>query len=142
MTWTCAGTVGHFTIFHNELRAPCGRPQCVLPPFAETCSSNSSISYHIISVVNALQAVAQLGDAFIIFCIVRDEHLPIDRSICQSIFSFFRLACCCCCWLRLPYTAAIFLAATSKLTSTGWRWWARSTNALASGEAAHLLRHH
>ena len=104
MTWTCAGTVGHFTIFHNELRAPCGRPQCVLPPFAETCSSNSSISYHIISVVNALQAVAQLGDAFIIFCVVRDEHLPIDRSICQSIFSFFRLACCCCCWLRLPYT--------------------------------------
>ena len=32
-------------LFHdfNKLRASCGRPQCVLPPFAETCTSSSSI---------------------------------------------------------------------------------------------------
>ena len=56
MTWTC---VRFFTIFH-KLRASCGRPQCVLPPFAEICSSCSSISYHIISAVTALKAAAQL----------------------------------------------------------------------------------
>ena len=31
------------SIFHNTFRASYGRPQCVLPPFAETCSSSSSI---------------------------------------------------------------------------------------------------
>ena len=39
MTWTCWD---FFTIFH-KFRTSCGRPQCVLPPFAETCSSSSSI---------------------------------------------------------------------------------------------------
>ena len=31
MAWTC---VRFFTIFHDKLEASCGRPQCVLPPFA------------------------------------------------------------------------------------------------------------
>ena len=32
-----------FTTFHNKFRASCGRPKCVLPLFADTCSSSSSI---------------------------------------------------------------------------------------------------
>ena len=42
--------------------------------------------YHIISAVTALQAAAQLEVACLIFCVLRDEHLSIDRSI-LSIFS-------------------------------------------------------
>ena len=37
------GLAFDFFNFHNKLRASCGRPQCVLPPFAGTCSSSSSI---------------------------------------------------------------------------------------------------
>ena len=40
MTWTC---VWFFTIFYDKVRASCGRPQCVLQPFAGTCSSSSSV---------------------------------------------------------------------------------------------------
>ena len=43
--------------------------------------------YHIISAVIALQAAAQLVVACPFFCVLRDEHLSIDRSICLSIFS-------------------------------------------------------
>ena len=37
--------------------------------------------YHIISAVIALQAAAQLEVACLVFCVLRDEHLSIDRSV-------------------------------------------------------------
>ena len=43
--------------------------------------------YHIITAVNVLQAAAQLEVACLIFCVLRDERLSIDRSTCLSIFS-------------------------------------------------------
>ena len=39
-------------------------------------------SYHTISAVTALQVAAQLEVACPIFCVLRDEHLSIDRSVC------------------------------------------------------------
>ena len=53
--------------------------------------------YNIISAVTALQAAAQLEVGRLIFCVLRDEHLSIDRPVCP----FFRLAYCC--WLRRLY---------------------------------------
>ena len=38
--------------------------------------------YHIMAAVTALQAAAQLEVARPIFCVVRDEHLSIDRPVC------------------------------------------------------------
>ena len=37
--------------------------------------------YHIMSAVTALQAAAQLDVACPIFCVLRDEHLSIDRPV-------------------------------------------------------------
>ena len=56
--------------------------------------------YHIISAVTALQAAAQLEDVYLIFCVLRDEHLSIDRPVCPL---FAWPASSCCCWLRLLY---------------------------------------
>ena len=56
----------------------------------------------IISAVTALQAAAQLEVACLTFCVLRDEHLSIDRSGCP----FFLLAYCC--WLRLLHRLLYF----------------------------------
>ena len=45
--------------------------------------------YHIISAVIALQAAAQLEVACLVFCVLRDKHVPTDRLVCP----FFSLAC-------------------------------------------------
>ena len=74
-----AGTF--FTIFHSKFRASCGRPQCVLPPFRDLLLQLLN-PYHTISAVTALQAAAQLEVACPIFCVLRDEHLSIDRPVC------------------------------------------------------------
>ena len=39
--------------------------------------------YHTISAVTALQAAAQIEVACSILCVLRDEHLSIDRPVCQ-----------------------------------------------------------
>ena len=63
--------------------------------------------YHIISAVTALQAAAPLGVGCPIFCVLRDEHLSIDRPLCP-FFAWSAAAGFVC-----YYTAAIPLAATS-----------------------------
>ena len=57
--------------------------------------------YHTISAITALQAAAQLEVACPIFCVLRDEHLSIDRPVCPF---FASPASSCCCWLRLAAT--------------------------------------
>ena len=71
--------VRFFTIFHNKLRASCGRPQCVLPPFAETCSSCSSIpiTHSPPSPLSKPPPSSKLR----VFSVRRDEHLSIDRPV-------------------------------------------------------------
>ena len=71
--------------------------------------------YHIISAVNALQAAAQLEVARLIVCVLRDEHLSIDRSVCP----FFRLGCC---WLRLLHTAAVCYASSRHIITYNAYW--------------------
>ena len=63
--------------------------------------------YHIISVVTALQAAAQLEIACPFFLVLRDEHLCIDRPV-RPIFAWPAAAGSFVC-----YTAAIRLAAIS-----------------------------
>ena len=99
--------LGFFTIFHKKFRASYGRPQCVLPPSAETCSSSSS-SPNTVSAVTTLQAAVQLEVACFIFCILRDKHLSIDRPVSP----FFRLASPAAAGF-VCYIAAILLVATS-----------------------------
>ena len=55
--------------------------------------------YHTISAATALQAAAQLEVACPIFCVLRDEHLLIDRPVCP----FFAWPASSRCWLRLLY---------------------------------------
>ena len=56
--------------------------------------------YHTISGVTVFQVAAQLEVAYPIFCVLRDEHLSIDRPVCPL---FAWPASSCCCWLRLLY---------------------------------------
>ena len=56
--------------------------------------------YHTISVVTALQADALLEVACPVFCVLRDEHLSIDRPVCPF---FAWPASSSCCWLGLLY---------------------------------------
>ena len=42
--------------------------------------------YHIISTVTALQASAQ-PEVTCLFCVLRDEHLSIDRPVCPFLSS-------------------------------------------------------
>ena len=56
--------------------------------------------YHTFSAVTALQAAAQFEVACPIFCVLRDEHLSIDRPVCPF---FAWPASSSCCWLRLLY---------------------------------------
>ena len=41
--------------------------------------------YHTISAVTALQAAAQIEVACSILCVLRDEHLSIDRPVCPFL---------------------------------------------------------
>ena len=75
MTWTYWDFL---KIFHNKLRALCGRPQCVSATFRRDMLLQLLNPCHIISTVTALQAGAQLGVACPIFCVLRDEYLSID----------------------------------------------------------------
>ena len=43
--------------------------------------------YHITSAVIVLQAAAQLEVACPILCVLRDEHLSIDRPVCPFVFA-------------------------------------------------------
>ena len=56
--------------------------------------------YHIISAVTDPQAAAQLEVACSIFCVLRDEHLSIDRPVCP-FFAWPAINSSSCCWLRL-----------------------------------------
>ena len=64
IAWTC---VLFFTIFHNNLRASCGRPQLCSATFCPDLLLQFLNPYHIISTVTALHAAAQLGVACRIF---------------------------------------------------------------------------
>ena len=90
---------------HFELR---GRQQRILPPFAETCSSSSSVPIPKSRPVTARQAAARLEVACRFFCFLRDEHLSIDRPVCP--FLAWPDGSCCCGFVC--DTAAIRLAAT------------------------------
>ena len=96
ITWTCWD---FFTILHNKFRASCGRPQCVLPSFAETCSSSSSIPITQSPPSPLSKPPPSSRFACPIFCVRRDERLSIDRPVCP--FFAWLASSCCCCWLRL-----------------------------------------
>ena len=61
--------------------------------------------YHTISAITSHQAAAQLEVACPIFCVLRDEHLSIDRHVCPF---FAWSASSCCGWLRLLYRCYTF----------------------------------
>ena len=65
----------------RKLRASCGRPHCILPLFVGTCSSCSSLPNNKICTVTAPQAAAQLAVGCLLFCVMRDKHLSIDRPV-------------------------------------------------------------
>ena len=50
--------------------------------------------YHTISAVTALQAAAELEVACPIFCVLRDEHLSIDRPVRPFFFAWPASSCC------------------------------------------------
>ena len=50
--------------------------------------------YHTISAVTTLQAAAELEVACPIFCVLRDEHLSIDRPVCPFFFAWPASSCC------------------------------------------------
>ena len=98
ITWTCWD---FFTILHNKFRASCGRPQCVLPSFAETCSSSSSIpiTQSPPSPLSKPPPSSRLRVLFFVSCVM-SIYLSIDLTV---HFSPGLLAASCCCWLRLLY---------------------------------------
>ena len=55
--------------------------------------------YHIVSAVTALQAATQLEVTCLIFCVLCDEHLSIDRPVSP----FFAWPASSCYGLRLLY---------------------------------------
>ena len=80
--------LGLFMIFH-KLRASCGRPQCVLPHFAETCSVSSSIpiTQSPPSPLSKPPPSSWLLVLFLVSCVM-SIYLSIDLSV-----HFFRLVC-------------------------------------------------
>ena len=68
-------------IFHNILRASRGLPQLCPATIRRDLLLELLNPYHIMSAVTALEAAAQLEVACPIFCVLRDEHLSIDRPV-------------------------------------------------------------
>ena len=104
MTWTCWDFL---TTFHNKFRASCGRPQCVLPPFAETCSSISAIpiTQSPPSPLSKPPPSSRLSVLFFVSCVM-SIYQSIDPSV--HFFSPGLLAAnCCCCLRRLLYICYI-----------------------------------
>ena len=102
--------LGLFTIFNNQFRASCGRPQCVLPPFAETCFSSSSIpiTHSPPSPLSKPPPSSRLRVLFFVSCVM-SIYLSIDLS---AHFSPGLLAAAAAGFVC--YTAAtVLLAATS-----------------------------
>ena len=97
MTRTCWDIL---PIFHNKFGFWCGRPQCLLPPFAETCPSNSSISIRPSppSPLSKPPRSSRLRVLFFVSCV-----MSIYLSIDFSCHFFARPASNSCCWLRLLY---------------------------------------
>ena len=107
MTWT---GWDFLTVFHNKFRASCGEPQCLLPLFAETCSSSSSI--HITqsppSPLSMPLPSSRLRVLFFVSCVM-SIYLSIDLSVhfTRGLLVAAAAAGSVC------YNAAIRLAATS-----------------------------
>ena len=78
MTWTCWDIFFDFSQALNFARSSAVR----FATFHQDLVLQLLNSYNIISAVTALQAAAQLEVARPIFCVVRDEHLSIDRPVC------------------------------------------------------------
>ena len=104
--------LGLSTIFHNKFRASCGRPRCVLPPFAETGFSSSTFRRDLFLHPQSLSRNLRRhrspsrrpprGCVFYFFRVLRNEHhLSIDRPV-RPFFAWPAISCCCC-WLRLLY---------------------------------------
>ena len=106
ITWTCWD---FFTILHNKFRASCGRPQCVLPSFAETCSSSSSIpiTQSPPSPLSKPPPSSRLRVLFFVSCVM-SIYLSIDLSV-----HFFSPGLLAAAVSFVCYTAATLLAATS-----------------------------
>ena len=102
-----------FRIFHNTVRPSCGRPRCVLPPFAETCSSSSSIpiTQSPPSPLSTPPPRSRLRVLFFMSCVM-SIYLSIDLSV-HFLPGLLEDACCCC-WVRLLYRCCCILASTSQ----------------------------
>ena len=74
--------LGLFTILH-KCRTSCGRPQCVLPLFAETCSSSSSIpiTQSPPSPLSKPPPSSRLRVLFFVSCVMIIIYLSIDLSV-------------------------------------------------------------
>ena len=100
--------LGLFTIFH-KLRASCGRPQCVVPPVTEACSSSSSVPIiqSLPSPLSKPPPSSWLRVLIFVSCVM-SIYLSIDLSV--HIFSPGLLTAAA---SFVCYTAATLLAATS-----------------------------
>ena len=98
-----------FYDFHNKFRASCGRLQCVLPLFAETCSSSSSIpiTQSPPSLLYKPPPSSRLRVLFLVSCVM-SIYLSIDPSV-----HFFSPGLLAAAVSFVCYTAATLLAATS-----------------------------
>ena len=105
MTWTCWD---FFTIFH-KFQAWCGRTQCVLPSFAETCSSTSSIliTHSPPSPLSKPPPSSRLRVLFFLSRVM-SIYLSIDLSV-----HFFSPGLLAAAVSFVCYTVAALLAATS-----------------------------
>ena len=96
MTWTSACFIYDLTTSF-ELRAVDRSAFCHLSPRPAPPAPQSLT--HILR-RHFFQAAAQLEVACPFFCVLRDEHLSIDRPV-SPLFAW--PASSCCCWLRLLY---------------------------------------
>ena len=97
MTWTCGDLRSTFKDFSQQASSFVRSTAVCSATFRRDLILQLLNPDHIISAVTALQATAQLEVACLICCVLCNEHLSIDRSVCH----FFGLACCC--LLRLLY---------------------------------------
>ena len=101
--------LGLFTIFFQQVSSFVRSTAVCSATFRRGLLLQLLYPCHTISAVTALQAAAQLVVACPIFCVLRDEHLSIDRPVCP----FFPPGLLAAPASFVCYKAATLLAATS-----------------------------
>ena len=98
--------------------------------------------YHVISAVTALQAAAQLEVVCPILCVLREEHLSIDRPVSPGIS--WPEGSRCCCWIRLLLccSTSSHHITTERLLVGGIGGPGRPTVWRVGVRLARLVRHH